>query len=90
MGSHNWTQQCPYCGFEEMIVSTGGDFCFEAACPICGYGRWNEEKIPDNCDVEIAKHKLIEMNADEKQKAIEQYHEEKVSLTERLRENIVD
>lgn len=88
MGSHNWTQQCPCCGFEEMIVSTCGNFHFEVACPICGYGRWTEEKVPDNYDVEIAKHKLIEMDADEKQKAAEQYYEEKVPLIDRLKENM--
>lgn len=85
MGSHTWTTQCPHCSFEEMIVSSGDDFYFEATCPICGYERWTEEKIPDNHDIELAKRKLSEMNADEKQKTIELYHEENIPFIDRLK-----
>lgn len=85
MGSHNWTQQCQYCGFEEMIVSTYGNFQFEVACPICGYEKWTEEKVPDNSDVGVAKSKLIKMGTQEKQRAIERYYEEKISLIGRLK-----
>ena len=46
MGFHNWSERCAYCGFENMSVSSDGGFYFEAKCPVCGYERWTEEKIP--------------------------------------------
>jgi len=55
MGFHNWSERCAYCGFENMSVSSDGGFYFEAKCPVCGYERWTEEKIPENADVELAK-----------------------------------
>ena len=85
MGSHNWTQQCPYCGFEKMIVSTYGNFHFEIACPICGYGSWTEDKVPDNYDIELAKRKLTEMDTKEKEEATELYYEDNTPLITRLK-----
>ena len=85
MGSHSWKQQCPHCGFEEMTVSCYNSLYFEATCPICGYARWTNEKVPDNHDIELAKRKLAEMDAKERQKAIELYHEDGISFIARLR-----
>lgn len=85
MGSHVWVERCPYCGFEEMIVSSYDSLYFEIACPICGYAVWTEGKIPDDSDVETAKHKLSEMNVREKQKAIELYYEDRIPLIARLK-----
>lgn len=62
MGLHTWTAQCPYCSFEEMIVSNGDAIYFEIICPICGYERWTEEKISDNHDIELVKRKLSGMS----------------------------
>jgi len=84
MGSHVWVEQCPYCGFEEMIVSTFNDY-FEVTCQICGYERWTEEKVPDSHDVELAKKALSEMDAKEKQKAVELYYADSVPLIARLK-----
>ncbi len=85
MGSHAWTSQCAHCGFEEMSVSSYDALYFEAACPICGYARWTEERVPDNYDVELAKRKLAEMDAKEKQKATESYYEDGIPFIARLK-----
>lgn len=87
MGSHVWVEKCPYCGFEEMIVSSYDSLYFKGICPICGYARWTEEKVPDNYDIELAKSKLAKMNAKEKHEAVELYHEEHVPLIARLKES---
>jgi len=86
MGYHIWTQQCPCCDFEEMIVSTDNNFHFEIACPICGYKSWTEDKLPDFCNVELAKRKLMEMSLKEKEEAIELYHKNNLSLVDRLKQ----
>lgn len=86
MGFHSWSAECPYCGFEEMTVSTWSDLYFEMECPICGYAKWTDEKVPDNYDVELAKRQLVEMSAEEKQKAVELYDEDKIPLVARLKE----
>ncbi|MFH1773847.1 MAG: hypothetical protein ABH874_02675 [Methanobacteriota archaeon] len=83
MGSHTWAEQCTYCGFEEMIVSTYDSFYFEAACPICGYARWTEEKMPDNHDIELAKQALGKMDDKEKQKLVELYEDDCIPLVAR-------
>jgi hypothetical protein len=68
-----------------MIVSSYDAIYFEAICPMCGYERWTEERIPDEQDVELVKRKLTEMNADEKQKAIELYYEDNIPFITRLK-----
>ena len=85
MGSHIWTGQCPYCGFEEMSVSSNGSFYFEVNCQICGYARWTEERIPDEHDIELAKRAISKMSAEEKIKAIELYDEDNFPLVARLK-----
>ncbi len=71
MGSHDWFEQCPYCGFENMLVSSYSGIYFDVICPICGYARWTEEKIPQAEDVELAKRTLRAMSAEEKENVIE-------------------
>lgn len=83
MGSHTWAEQCAYCGFKEMIVSTCDSFYFEAACPICGYARWTEEKVPDNHDIELAKQALSKMDDKEKQETMELYEDDNIPLVAR-------
>lgn len=85
MGSHVWTERCPYCGFEEMVVSSYSSLYFEANCQICGYAKWTEERAPDYHDVELAKRALNQMNDDEKQKAIELHYEDSIPLVARLK-----
>lgn len=87
MGSHIWSEQCPYCGFEEMIVSSYDSFYFEVACQICGYRRWTEETAPGNRDVKRAKQALSRMDDEEKYKAIELYYEDSIPLVARLKLN---
>lgn len=58
MGFHIWLDKCPHCNFEEMTVSSYNALYFEASCPMCGYERWTEEKIPDNNEIAFAKLKL--------------------------------
>jgi hypothetical protein len=77
--------ECPHCDFEEMIVSSYNTIYFEAICPICRYERWTEEKIPDNHDIELAKRKLTEMDAEEKQKATKLYYEDNIPFIDRLK-----
>jgi len=89
MGTHNWTQRCPCCGFEQMIIFSDG-IHFEATCQICGYSIWSEEKIPVNRDIELAKQALREMTAEEKEKAIELFCKEGVPLVSRLRKKPQD
>ena len=84
MGSHVWVEQCPYCSFEEMIVSTFNDY-FEVTCQICGYVKSTEEKVPDEHDVQLAKRALREMDAKEKQKAVELYYADSIPLIARLK-----
>jgi len=83
MGSHIWVEQCLYCGFEEMVVSSYNSLYFEVSCPICGYARWTEEKVPDNHDIELAKHALDEMDDKEKQETVELYWDDRISLVAR-------
>ena len=85
MGSHTWTEQCPYCGFEEMMVSTYDTLDFEIICQICGYTKWPEQKAPDSSDVELAKRALSEMDAKEIQKAVELHYEDNIPLVVRLK-----
>jgi len=85
MGCHVWLEQCPYCGFEEMMVSTYDTLDFEIICQICGYTKWPEQKVPDSSDVELAKKALSEMDAKEKQKAVELYYADSIPLIARLK-----
>jgi hypothetical protein len=68
-----------------MIVSSYDNSYFDVTCPICGYLRWTEERVPEIHDIELAKHKLAEMDAKERNKAIEQYYEDNISLIARLK-----
>ncbi len=86
MGFHKWTGECPYCGFEAMSASSCDAQDFEMACPICGYAKWTEEKIPDHHDVEFAKRKLAEMRAEEKRKFAELFYEDGIPLVSRLKQ----
>ena len=86
MGLHSWHDECPYCGFENMLVSSYRDIYFDVICPVCGYSRWTEEKIPHAQDVELAKQMLKEMSGEERENVIELYHEENVSLIARLKD----
>lgn len=85
MGSHSWFSQCPHCGFERMIVSSLNDFYFDANCPICGYSTWTEERIPEIKDIDLAKRKLTEMDASQKDNAIEQFYEDDVPFIARFK-----
>ena len=85
MGSHTWLEQCPYCGFEAMGCSSYDSLYFKVTCPICGYARWTEERVPDNQDIEMAKLKLSEMDAKERQKAMELCSEDNIPLIARLK-----
>ena len=86
MASHNWFEECPYCGFEKMLVSSYRDIYFEVICPICGYARWTDEKIPNAEDVELAKRTISEMKVEEIENVVESYHEENVPLIARLKD----
>jgi uncharacterized Zn finger protein len=83
MGYHSWAYICPYCNFEEMNVCTDGYLHLEMSCPICGYVRWTEEKIPELHYVKLAKEKVAQMDAEEKQKAIDMYCEDNIPLVAR-------
>jgi uncharacterized Zn finger protein (UPF0148 family) len=83
MGSHTWAEQCPQCGFEDMMVSSYNGVYFEVACPICGYARWTEEKVPDNHDIELAKQALGKMDNKEKQEVVELYENDYIPLVAR-------
>lgn len=85
MGSHVWEEQCRYCSFEEMIVSSYNNLYFEAVCPVCGYMRWTEERVPNNHNIKTAKRKLARMDDKEKQKVIELYYEDGIPLIARLK-----
>jgi len=84
MGSHVWADQCPYCGFEEMIVSSDGRMYIEAACQLCGYRRWTEERVPNGHDIEKAKRILSKMHDKEKLRTKEQYCNNNVPFIDRL------
>jgi uncharacterized Zn finger protein (UPF0148 family) len=84
MGSHTWFSQCPHCGFEKMIVSSYDNSYFDAACPICGYSRWTEEKVPKTQDIELAKRTLSEMDNKQRDKALDQYYEDDIPVIARL------
>ena len=86
MGSHVWTQQCPYCGFEEMYVSSYDGVYFDINCPICGYSRWTEEKVPAPHEVKLAKSILSEMDVEAKQNAIDLYFEDNLPFIARLKD----
>lgn len=85
MGSHVWMSRCPHCGFAKMLGSSYDSIYFEGECPICGYKIWTEETVPESYDVELAKRSLIEMTAEEKDRAIEQYYEDNIPLIVRLK-----
>ncbi len=90
MGSHNWFDKCPYCGFENMLVSSNRDVYFEIVCPVCGYSRWTEENIPHVDDIELARRTIREMNDKEREGVIELYHEENVPLITRIKDKPPD
>ncbi len=85
MSSHGWTDQCPYCGFDGMSVSSYGRLLFEVSCQICGYAAWTQEKIPENRDVEQAKLALSKMGTVQQKKAAELYEEDGIPLIARLK-----
>jgi hypothetical protein len=85
MGSHSWFSQCPHCDFEEMIVSSCSDFYFDANCPICGYSRWTEERVPEIKDIELAKNKVKEMDDSQKDKAMEEYYQDNIPFITRFK-----
>ncbi len=84
MGSHIWTDKCPYCGFEKMVVSCYNQD-FEVMCQICGYEKWTEEKIPKHHDVELAKLALSKITDEEKEKVIEAYYDDRTPLVVRIK-----
>ena len=86
MGCHVWLEQCQYCGFEEMIVSSYNNLYFEVTCQICGYVKSTEEKVPDSHDVELAKQALSKMGTAEKQKMVELYDDDNIPLVARLKD----
>jgi hypothetical protein len=90
MGSHVWVERCPYCGFEEMVVSTYDSLYFEVTCQICGFAKWTEERVPDDRDVQVAKQALGKMDDEEKQKALEIYYEDNIPLVARLKESYLN
>jgi len=69
-----------------MIVRTDGYLNLEMSCPICGYARWTEEKIPNAEDVEAAKLIIATISDEEKEKVVELYHEERVPHIVRLKD----
>ena len=69
-----------------MLVSSYRNIYFEVICPICGYARWTDEKIPNAEDVELAKRTISEMKVEEIENVIESYHEENVPLIARLKD----
>ena len=85
MGSHVWTDRCPFCNSEEMTISVYSNFYFEIICPMCGYTRWVEEKLPDEHDVGLVKQSLAKMSNEERQKTVELYYKYGVALIDRLR-----
>jgi DNA-directed RNA polymerase subunit RPC12/RpoP len=76
MGSHNWMERCPYCGFEQMQISSYNSLYFETTCQMCGYAVWTKEKIPNNCDIRLAKQLLSKMSTEEKEKVIELFSDD--------------
>lgn len=86
MGSHQWTEQCPYCGFENMLVSWYDSLYSNIACPVCGYARWTEEKIPPAEDIELAKRTIREMSMEEMERVTELFYEENTPLITRLKD----
>ncbi|MFQ6113823.1 MAG: hypothetical protein ACE5NG_07000, partial [bacterium] len=77
---------CPYCGFENMLISSNGSTYFDVICPICGYARWTEEKIPKTVNIELATRILRKMSTEEKENVIESYYEENIPLIARLKD----
>lgn len=86
MGSHTWVERCPYCDFDKVPVSSYDCIHFEVMCPICGYARWTEEKVPDNYGIELAKQTLDKMGDKEKQRALDQYEDDHIPLIARQKE----
>jgi len=85
MGSHNWTVECPECGFEEALSSSFNEL-LELICPICGYKRWVEQRTPSPDDVQLAKRCVSEMSYKEKMDAVESFNETGLPLIVRLKE----
>ncbi len=90
MSDHEWEGECPYCGFQEIIVRTGNhynyaQYYFEIFCPICGFARWTDGKDPENADMDWAKRKLKEMSPEEIAQVIASSEEDGLSLAERYR-----
>jgi len=86
MSSHQWTDRCPYCGYENMLVSIQGSIYIDITCPICGYSLWTEEKTPHAKDIELAKQTLQKLSTEEKEGLVELFHEENVPFVTLLRE----
>lgn len=85
MGSHQWTDKCPECGFSGMTVYSIDNTTFGADCPICGYRRWTEEDRPHPDDVEFAKKLLSEMGGEQIEQAVEAFGLDEVLLIVRER-----
>jgi uncharacterized Zn finger protein (UPF0148 family) len=68
-----------------MRISVSSNFYFEIICPMCGYTRWVEEKLPDEHDLELVKQSLAKMSYEERQKTAELCYEEGVSFVDRLK-----
>lgn len=88
MGSHTWEDQCSYCGFKGMRVSSYNDLYFDANCPVCGYARWTEEQIPDPEDIELVKRAINEMSDEEIEEMMDLYDEDDVPLVTRLKNEL--
>ena len=86
MGCHQWIEQCAHCGFKEMNISSDGFTYVEALCPICGYEKWTEERIPDTQTVQSAKQILSFMSGEEKEKAIDLYYEDGIPFAKRVKQ----
>lgn len=85
MGSHMWYDQCPYCGFDEMVVQSDGLACLEAACPMCGYEIRPGWRIPAGGELERVRRALDRMSTSDKAGIVESWWDDRVPFVDRLK-----
>jgi hypothetical protein len=66
------------------VSSLNGEY-IDVACPICGYSRWTEEKMPTPKEVQLSKDRLNLMNMREKEKAVNLFYKRRTPLVSRLK-----
>lgn len=85
MSYHRWHSQCPYCGFDHLIVESDGGLNFALACPLCGFESSTLQREPTTKDVALAVHILTQFDERQRRDLAESWWDDKTPFVQKIR-----